>query len=376
MTGLYVHIPFCLNKCSYCDFYSVVPGSDELLNYPNYLNQHLAWAASQGWQGPFETIYFGGGTPSLLSPRQVATILKTIDHYFSVPTDAEISFEINPGTVAASQMVDYRSAGINRVSIGVQSLEDRFLQLLGRQHDRKLGLSAYEAARAGGFDNISLDLMFALPGQSLAEMEKDLQLFLELGPEHLSCYGLTIEPNTALKKTLEANRLSLPDENLFADMFKTLHERLTSSGYRHYEIANYAKDGFACQHNLGYWQRRTCLGIGAGAHSFDATGWGQRLEVPPALDLFYDALQNQKEPMVCLESFDRQSALKETVYLSFRTEKGISDQLLREQFGCTLAGQFPDALRRCDQWLINDAGKWSMTPDGWLIFDRLIQAFL
>jgi oxygen-independent coproporphyrinogen-3 oxidase len=383
MTGLYLHIPFCRRKCSYCDFYSEEVCEATIQNYPDLLKQHLAWAtehpvwaSEQGWLGPVDTVYFGGGTPSLLAPEAIAGILQAVNQALGLTKDVEISLEANPGTVSQQSLAGYRSAGVNRLSLGLQTCNDNQLTLLGRMHNRQEGLDAFKWARDVGFDNISLDLMFALPGQTTADLEEDLHAYLELAPEHLSCYGLTAEPETPLQQRVISGEMTLPDEEFYADAFLLIHDHLATAGYEHYEIANYAREGYTCRHNLGYWQRRSCLGIGAGAHSFNDLQWGSRWEVPADLATYRQALHNSQEPVECLEKFDRESALHETIYLALRTRQGITDTELQQRFGCTLEEAFPEAIAASTQWLFNDHGRWSLTPSGWLLFDRLILPFL
>jgi len=376
MAGLYLHIPFCSRKCPYCDFFSIASTDILLETYPSLLIRHLNWASSRKQPGPFETIYFGGGTPSLLPPAVIADILQAVQQTFGITHDAEITFEANPGTVSEQSLAGYRQAGINRLSLGLQTCNDNHLANLGRLHNRQEGLDAFGRARDVGFDNISLDLMFALPGQTTAELEEDLHSFLELSPEHLSCYGLTAEPETPFHRKVKSGEMTLPDEDFYADTFMLVHKRLSEAGYEHYEIANYALKGRACRHNLGYWQRQSFLGIGPGAHSFCALHWGSRSAVPPDLAAYQHALVNAKEPTQHLEVFDQESALRETIYLALRTRNGISDSELQQRFGCTLQEAFPEAVAASAPWLIYNNGRWTLTPAGWLIFDRLILPFL
>ena len=376
MAGLYLHIPFCSQKCPYCDFFSVEAGEADITEYPSLLKRHLTWAAEHGERQPIETIYFGGGTPSLLSPQAVAEILQTANQAFDVSKNAEITLEANPGTVSQRSLSGYRNAGVNRLSLGLQTCSDNQLALLGRLHNRKDGVDACNWARQAGFDNLSLDLMFALPGQTAAALEEDLCNYLELAPEHLSCYGLTAEPGTPFQQRVSSGEMALPDEEFYADAFMLIHERLAGAGYEHYEIANYAREGYTCRHNLGYWQRRPYLGIGAGAHSFRNAQWGSRWEVPADLAAYRQALHDRQDPMRCLETFDDQSALHETIYLALRTRRGIADDELRQRFGCTLQEAFPEATAASAQWLTSKDGHWSFTPAGWLLFDHLILPFL
>ncbi len=276
-SALYIHIPFCRRKCPYCDFYSEEACEATIQSYPDLLKQHLAWATEHGWSGPVDSIYFGGGTPSLLTPEAIAGILQAVKQTLGRTQEAEITIEANPGTVTEQSLSGYRRAGVNRLSLGLQSCNNNHLAHLGRLHDRQEGLNAFHWARSAGFDNISLDLMFALPGQTArSELEDDLRSYLDLAPEHLSCYGLTAEPETPFHQKVSSGEMILPDDDFYADAFMLIHEHLTTAGYEHYEIANYARDGRACRHNLGYWQRRPYLGIGAGAHSFHPDHWGSR----------------------------------------------------------------------------------------------------
>jgi oxygen-independent coproporphyrinogen-3 oxidase len=376
MAGLYLHIPFCRRKCPYCDFFSVGDGDPHFAGYPGSLHQHLDWAAGQNWQGPFDSVYFGGGTPSLLAPETVGALLEAVAQRFGLSTDVEITLEANPGTVTAEKLVGFRAAGVNRLSLGLQSLDPGQLTTLGRLHGREEGLQAVKWARQAGFTNFSLDLIFALPGQSLAELGREIDGYLDLAPEHLSCYGLTAEPETPLDLLVQRGEVTLPDGDLYAEAFLLLHERLTANGYDHYEIANYARPGKACRHNLGYWARRPYLGIGAGAHSFCAGDWGERWAVPADLGNYAATLQRHQEPAECLERFDRAGAMSETLYLGLRTRAGVSAASFHETFGCTLTEAYPAAVGRLTPWLVREEGRWRLSVAGWLLYDRLIQEFL
>jgi len=376
MLGLYLHIPFCRRKCPYCDFFSGPASIAQLRAYPDQLQRHLDWAGKHGWHGPVATIYFGGGTPSLLPPRAVGSLLAAVAQAFGLTSEAEITLEANPGTVTAASLAGYRAAGVNRLSLGLQSLDPGQLATLGRLHGREEGLKAVQWARQAGFANLSLDLIFALPGQTLADLNAEIDRYLELVPEHLSCYGLTAEPGTSFHQRLQAGALTLPDADCYAEAYLLLHERLSAAGYEHYEIANYARPGYLCRHNLGYWERRPYLGLGAGAHSFRDEGWGERWAVPPDLPGYGEALRHRQEPAARLERFDRQGAMGETLYLGLRTRQGVEDAAFAARFGCTVAAAFPQAVRQLQPWLALAEGRWQMTVDGWLLYDRLIQAFL
>lgn len=376
MASLYLHIPFCSRKCPYCDFYSVENHAAQLQLYPTLLIRHLQWAAGHGWPRAVDSVYFGGGTPSLIPAADIAGILETIARCFDVTDQAEITLEANPGTVTRESLRGYREAGVNRLSLGLQSTSDRLLARLGRLHDGRQGLGAYRLARQAGFDNISLDLMFGLPGQSPGALEQDLQTFIDLAPEHLSCYGLTAEAGTLLHADIARGALALPDEDAYAEGYLRIHDRLSAAGYAHYEIANFARTGFASRHNLGYWQRRPCLGLGAGAHTFVASGWGERRAVPNDLEVFRDALRAEQDPSACVETFDRQGAMRETLYLGLRTHQGVAESRFRHAFGIGVAEAFPGAIAQLSSRLTKQNGCWRLRPTDWLLYDHLIQAFL
>jgi oxygen-independent coproporphyrinogen-3 oxidase len=375
MSGLYIHIPFCLRKCPYCDFFSVedvIPA-----DYPRRLCRHLELAASRLPQrSAFQTIFFGGGTPSLMPPARMGEVLDRAADLFGIDADAEISMEANPGTLTLGDLQDFRAAGINRLSLGVQSLHDASLQRLGRIHDAQQARSACTLARRAGFDNLGLDLMFALPGSTLAALEADITAFLELEPDHLSCYGLTVEEGTPFHRQFSRGHLPLPDENDYAAAFELLHARLTARGFSHYEISNYARPGRQCRHNLRYWQRRSYLGIGPGAHSFYAVEWGERWSVPGDLDLYRSRLRQGSDPAERIETFDRRGAMAETLYLGLRTAEGVDVRLFQERFGDSIEALFPEAVQRCGSYLRQDGDRLHFTLQGWLLYDHLISLFL
>ena len=267
-TRLYIHIPYCRQKCPYCAFFSQEHTDGDLTRYAGLLQQEMRLAAeSRSPQHRLDSIYFGGGTPSLLDPRQVAELIQQAGHLFGLADDAEVTLEANPGTVDFQKLSGFRQAGVNRLSLGTQSFDDRMLKELGRIHTAQQAREAFAAARQAGFDNIGIDLIHALPGQTSALWLAELRQALQLAPEHLSIYGLTIEEGTPFAARYDSDSPLLPDQDLAAGMFEVADDLLTAEGYEHYEIANYALPGFRSRHNSGYWQRDGYLGLGAGAHS-------------------------------------------------------------------------------------------------------------
>ncbi|PNU18709.1 hypothetical protein C2E25_16160 [Geothermobacter hydrogeniphilus] len=373
MSGLYLHIPFCRRKCPYCDFYSRDDCLDQLADYHLLLIRQLQMATAAGWQGPFATVFFGGGTPSLLTPAQLDAILAAVVAGPGLAADAEISVEINPATLTAGYLGELRACGVNRLSIGVQSMDDARLRQLRRLHDAAVVREVVARARVAGFEQISCDLMFALPGQTPAELATDLERLLELRTEHVSIYGLSLEEGTPWGRD---PRPALPEQETYAEMYELIHHRLTTAGYGHYEISNFARPGAECRHNLGYWRRTACLGLGAGAHSFCSRGWGRRLAIPPDLDGYRSMLKTGIDPMQSLENFDRRGAMAETAYLGLRTAAGVDATAFRERFGCSFDNVFSAPLKRLAGQLAVRDGCWRFGWWQWLIYDRLIREFL
>lgn len=375
MTSLYLHIPFCRRKCPYCDFFSTSDQPQRLAGYHRLLLDQFRLAESSGWRGPFDTVFFGGGTPSLLQPRQVAEILETVATTVGLTTGAEISLEANPGTVSRATLEGFRAAGVNRLSLGIQSCDDRKLRILGRQHDQGEAFAAIEAARSAGFANLNLDLMFALPGQTLPELVADLEQLLSFEPEHLAVYGLSIEEQTPFAGQRFAGNAALPDDESFAEMFLQIHQQLAAAGFDHYEISNYARPGFACRHNLNYWRRGTCLGLGAGAHAFDATGWGARSAVASDLQSYQQLLAIGVDPLIKLEDFSCREAMRETAYLGLRTARGVVAEDFAQCFAVAFEDVFPEAVRRLRGRLKLEDGCWRFSVTDWLLYDLLVTEF-
>lgn len=366
-----------MRKCPYCDFFSL-PANPELLTaYPDLLIAQLERESRmQRWQGPFSTVFFGGGTPSLLQPEAIGRILEQADRLFGLTSRAEISLEANPGTVSLESLSGYRATGVNRLSFGVQSLNDTHLKRLGRIHTAADACNAVRWARKAGFDNLSCDLIFALPHQSPQAALADLESLLQLDPQHLSCYGLGIEPDTPFAQQLNSGDLQPAEEEVYAETFCQLHLRLTGAGFENYEISNYARAGQHCLHNLNTWQRQPYLGLGPGAHSFCAGEWGERRSVPADLNTYITAVTAGLDPTVSLETFDRPGAMAETAYLGLRCTEGVNDADFFNRFGTHFAEAFPQAIAHCGKHLSLQHGHWRLDLQGWLLFDHFISSFL
>jgi len=377
--SLYLHIPFCRRKCLYCDFYSV-EAPDLVEGFLSALLREIALAAADRSDRAVATVYLGGGTPSLLTPSQLAAVLAAVRRHFAVREDAEISLEANPGTLTADRLRELRRLGINRLSLGVQSFHDPLLRLLGRIHDRADALQAVALARAAGFENLGLDLILAIPGQRLAEWEADLRLALGLAPEHLSAYSLTLEPRTPLGRLVAAGSLAPTPPEEEAAMLERTAELLAAGGYHHYEVSNYARPGFACRHNLTYWSHADYLGLGPSAHSFrrEADWNGARRWWNVAdLELYCARLERGEPPVAGEERLGPPELLAEGIFLGLR--RGELDlAALQTRFGWSPAETPGGILGQlaAEGLATRDGGRLRLTPAGRLLADEIARRLL
>ena len=266
--GIYIHIPFCKRKCHYCDFISFSGKQKLIEKYINSLKQEIIKCKIDKEEYLVETIYFGGGTPSFIESKYIIDILEAIRNKFKVLKDAEMTIEINPGTVEEQKLKAYYNAGINRISFGLQSTKSELLKLVGRIHSYSSFLDAYNLARKVGFKNINVDLMIGLPVQTIQDIKKDLERIIELNPEHISVYSLIVEEGTVIEEKIRNKELYLPSEELERKMYWKVKEKLEKNGYIHYEISNFAKKGLESKHNLSCWNQEEYIGFGLAAHSY------------------------------------------------------------------------------------------------------------
>ena len=317
--GLYIHVPFCRSKCSYCGFASEVG----LSGVPSYLValSNEARAYHDHFQ-IFDTLYLGGGTPSVLSKDEIEALITLAHREFEVTPDAEITVEVNPGDVDEDWLAAARSMGVNRISLGVQSFRDRELRLLGRRHDAAQAEAAMQTVRQVGFDNLGVDLIFGLPGQEISDLERSLQRALSYAPEHLSCYQLTVEPGTVLSRRIAAGEIRLPGEEQQAEMFLWLDQTLTTAGYLHYEVSNCAKgEKYRSRHNRKYWDHTPYLGLGPAAHSLQGM---QRWWNHSTVAQYCAALSRDSLPLAGNEVLTQQQERLETIMLGLRTCDGVA----------------------------------------------------
>ena len=341
-TGVYLHIPFCQARCSYCDFNTYV-GLEALFEpYVSALTQEIALAGDRDAQA--HTLFFGGGTPSLLSPDQISRLIRACRQRFRLPADAEITVECNPGTVDQTYLRALREAGVNRLSFGAQSANPDELQLLGRDHAWAEVEAAVAAARAAGFDNLNLDLIFGLPNQSLAAWQRTLRAALDLAPDHLSLYALTIEAGTPMHDWTRRGMLPLPDPDLAADMYEWAEQTLAAAGYEHYEISNWCKPGRACAHNLIYWRNEPYYGLGAGAHSSTIRRRRWNIRRPAE---YIARLAQGRSAEASGEDLDEATSRSETIVLGLRLLiEGVDRARFAQRYHAPIEHFYAQALER------------------------------
>lgn len=377
---LYVHIPFCVRKCEYCDFLSAPAGADTQQEYVRNLLLEIEQKGVRCTDYEVTTIFFGGGTPSILKAGWIADILDVIHRNFKVRKDAEITIECNPGTLTFEKLSIYKSAGINRISVGLQSASDAELRELGRIHTYEDFLKSYDLIRKKGFSNVNIDLMAALPGQTLKSYEQTLRRVLALKPEHISAYSLIIEEGTPFYEKYEADELlrekgekpqMLPSEETERLMYERTKELLLAHGYERYEISNYARRGYACRHNIGYWRRENYLGFGLGSASLlENERFHNTTDLTDYLGGDYLAYEQEK--------LDKKSQMEEFMFLGLRMTDGISTECFRQTFGLTVELVYGPVLEQqiADQLLRKEDGRIFLTERGLDVSNYVMAQFL
>ena len=329
--ALYIHVPFCRHKCNYCSFVSYEHCEADI---PAYLRALAAELSLNANGEHLQSIYFGGGTPSLLSPVQIGEILTNIQRLYPVKETAEITIEANPGTVSLEYLSAIRGGGINRLSLGIQSFNDVELELMGRIHDSDEARESVSLARQAGFDNLNLDFIYGLPNQSLMDWRHTLDEATAAGVEHLSLYGLSLEQETPLWQAIQEKQIPAINPDLSADQYELAEEVLATQGYEHYEISNWARPGYECRHNLTYWQNQPYLGMGVAAHSFIK---GHRLANTDNLDKYLVAFpDNPEEARAMDEEIGPQLELAETAIMGLRLCDGLNLDAIHIRFGVDL----------------------------------------
>lgn len=378
--GLYIHFPFCLKRCLYCDFNSTAAAGEDPRRYVELLLSEMELrhaALPEPVTAP--TLYLGGGTPSLMAPDLVGRLIEAAVRYFGLEGDAEVTLEANPGTLSPERLAGYRSAGVNRLSLGVQSFEDRLLQRLGRVHTAGEAVACIEASRRAGFDNISIDLMHSLPEQSLSQWQWALNRAASLGPEHISAYALTVEPGTPFERLLEEGGLPLPGEEEAALMFEMTSRSLAGAGYLQYEISNFARPGRASRHNLSYWSRLSYLGFGAGAHSlWNGDGLGRRWKNACDLPGYTGGIAGGAIPEQDAELLSLEDAVSECFFLGLRVLGGLDLAPLAALYGEKALKRHLAEVEGLEQAgkLVREGSVIRLAPDAVIVANSIFSRFL
>lgn len=373
--GLYLHIPYCLHKCGYCDFNSHNIDQAEMAKYVCALRNEIAHYGPQADGRDVATIFFGGGTPTTLPFPDLADLLNACREHFPVTPEAEITIEANPATIPQSDLELLREAGFNRLSAGVQSFDPEELKRLERVHTVDEVTLTVERARQAGFDNLSLDLMFGLPGQTVERWQSNLQKAIDLEPDHISAYNLTIEPGTVFHKQQEQGQLQMPPDDFQRELFEVTLDTLTGAGYEHYEISNYAKPGRQCRHNLNYWENGDYIGLGAGA----ASGFnGERTKNTNLPARYITAIEAEGTAVESREQPDRRQSMGEAVMLGLRLSAGLNLSNFEKQFGISFKEAFGETVTRLENMdlLKISNGQISLTREGLFLADSVIVEFI
>ncbi len=372
--GIYIHIPFCVRKCAYCAFNSYEVQSKEIKKrYVSAVKQEIEKPGD--FSNDIATIFLGGGTPTCLSGESLKGMLQICHTNFNVLDQAEITIECNPGTVDRHNLGILRETGVNRLSFGVQDFHDSFLKKIGRIHTVKIVQESYKMAREVGYQNVNLDLMFGLPEQNIHHFQETIKQAVSLEPEHLSVYGLKVEPGTPLHQWREQGKITLPCDDEQAEMFEWAMDYLKVSGYNHYEISNFAKPGYECVHNQIYWRNEGYIGFGAGAWSFLG---GTRWENKEGLEDYIKCMENEQSPVEKHEHIDINTEMTETMIMHLRMRHGISREYFYNRFALNIERVYGDVINDLKTWglLVEEEGLLHLTSRGVLLGNCVFEKFL
>ncbi len=373
MSGLYIHIPFCKQACSYCDFYFVTKQDQKQRFVDELIKEILSKKNTRFSENNIQTIYFGGGTPSLLSAAQVEDILRAIDQTFELDVQ-EVTLEMNPDDVSSEYLSELKAAGITRASMGVQTFDEELLLFMNRAHTREEALACMEVLTSSGMNSFNVDLIYGNPDQSLELLEKDIETLLSFNPPHISAYSLTIEPKTRLGKQLELGRIIEPDDDLVSSHFDLVERKLSESGIHQYEVSNFSKTGFEAKHNAAYWNHKNYLGLGPGAHSFcwdesntKAHRWNNESSLKAYLNQGWKT-QNEKDEIHLPE------LAEERLMLGLRTIQGVQLKILKTVYGFTFNEKQKEylCLKETEGKLNQDETSLRLTKSGLKISDSIL----
>jgi len=366
MAGIYVHIPYCKQKCSYCNFHFSVSQIDktELLSA---LKKEIIHRRDYLKDEDITSIYFGGGTPSILSAWELTELISSIKSVYEYKKDLEITLEANPDDLNKDVLEHYLSLGINRLSIGIQSFDEEELRLMNRAHTAKEALNCVKLAQDTGFKNLSIDLIYGIPNQSMEKWNRNIDIALALNIQHISAYALTVEPKTALQHQVNKGKITMPEEEKVSDHFLALRERLLSNKFEQYEVSNFALQEWYSQHNSSYWKSTPYIGIGPSAHSFD----GHTRQWNVANNKKYISALEAGNQYFDIEKITKQTAFNEYIMLGLRTKWGIDPSVIKDKFNLNIRTDFPNWISKYASYFTKESNKIVLNGEGLLIADRI-----
>ncbi len=373
--GLYIHIPFCMQKCNYCDFNSFKVTKEEKNRYLKNLIKEMKLYSEKLKEKDFTTLFLGGGTPTILSEEELEYVFKNIYECFNIKKDAEISIESNPGTLNRKKLTQLKNMGVNRISIGLQAFQEKHLKYLGRVHTYEDFEQNFKDAKEVGFENINVDLMFSLPNQNFEEWKETLEKVVSLEPTHISAYSLIIEEGTVFGELHEKGELKLLEEEIDLKMYYYTREYLQNNNYEQYEISNYAKKGYECRHNILYWECRAYLGLGPGAHSYLE---GVRFSNISSLEGYFKNLEENSLPIKEKQKLNVKEKMEEKIFLGLRMNKGIDFEKFYQEFHIHFMKVYKDVVEKLKEegLLEYDKNRIYLTHKGIDVSNKVFVEFL
>ena len=379
---LYIHFPFCKRKCYYCDFCSFACNENSIPKYLSYLKKELTLLAKKQGNITLSTIFFGGGTPSLIPEENLLELMEHIKTLFILSKDIEVTIEANPGTVSLTWLLTGYKSGINRISFGMQAMQSNLLKIIGRIHNKEDVVNSVELAKKVGFTNISLDLMFGLPSQTLNDWKETLDFAVQLSPTHLSCYSLIVEEDTVLYKQVENGTVTLPNEDILSDMQEYTFEYLEKMNYSAYEVSNFSLPNYACKHNVGYWKGNAYLACGLAAHSYLPSTFTNekdiRYENPVDFKSYYNALDNNVLPRKISCYVDNDERLLEFIMLRLRMFEGIYKTEFNKLFNLDFNENYKNTINKLvkNELAIDTDKQFYLTKKGMLLQNQVVLMFV
>ena len=371
--GIYIHMPFCRVKCMYCDFYSVTDKDEFMPIFFDSLIKEIQMCQLNTKNWEIDSIFIGGGTPSLMSSKQLENLIKELDDNFDLSHMKEFTIEANPGEAPEERLKSFKSLGVNRVSMGVQSLNEDLLKFLTRIHGKDEVLKTFKALRKVGFDNINCDLIFNIPNQTLQIWGNDLKDILQLEPEHLSCYSLTVEKGTQLYNYVNSGKVKMPNNDKSSELYRYTQSLMSDYGYEQYEISNWSKHKLECKHNLHYWEIDPCLAFGPSAHGFDGKS---RFSNISNLDMYINKIKLNKSPQIQTQELSDKNYSNELIGFGLRIKNGINLNRISDELKSNFEEIFEKNKDKWGKFLTRENNRLRLTKEGYAFADAVAVDFL